>query len=206
MLPKTMQQWVENAALSSVTTNESKEIVFPTDDISPVVIAAIIEIWNNGDGDNSKSVTEITEYLSNSDIVTTDEIEFIMERITDFVSQVEEPVAPIVLPTPTVKVVETKQPVVPGEPVKEEVVAPIVPEAPKTTKKERKPREVTKRLTFQELSAALKSRLEVIDIMSSVVPVEIPSGCPKATRELLTDYNDELATLIDKYLNIIADM
>jgi len=205
MLPKTMQQWVENAALSSVTTNESKEIVFPTDDISPVVIAAIIEIWNNGDGDNSKSVTEITEYLSNSDIVTTDEIDFILERITDFVSQVEEPVAPIVLPT--VKVVETKQPVVLVEPVKEGVVASTTPEVPKAiVRKERKPREVTKRLTFQELSAALKSRLEVIDIMSSVVPVEIPSGCPKATRELLTDYNDELATLIDKYLNIIADM
>ena len=204
-----MNQWqfnpLEDKAISEVADGE---IVFYIEDIAPDVICKIVTMHNE-----EYSIKKIENYLLGELKVTTDEREYLIEQIIAYEkTAVDKPIV--------VYEVSKQQAVVDMKPNKEEVdlgavAGPIKPEQtdalnPKVdfeVKKERKPRkEKVSKIGVEDYKKLLLEKIDLLDYIDSIEVPDLPTELSKSARTILLDFQNEMDSTIEKYMDLIQKM
>ena len=191
-----------DGAISEVGTDD---IIMYIDDISPLVIAGIVEKWNAG-----KTVEEILKVVyKDTDNVTPDQYDYIAEQINAFISLVSTEVPETIIDIPEEQTASTPA-VDNGALVQGAVTTGSTPPVVTPERKQRapnKPKTTSKAVSAAEVIASLQEKLELTQYIGNITVEDVPVGTKMSAkgREVLTGINKAIENLIvEAILTIIV--
>lgn len=181
--------------IPAVIDYKTEEVIFYPNDISVEVIENSLNIFNR-----MRNIREVDEYLLNEENCTSDDREFIIESLTNYISMNTETV------NQTVETVETSGPTTPTvtpEPPKEET-----PPVAEPKQKRQWTRRVTdgpamKISSTSDFIKLMEEKIEMVKILDQVTMPELPGGMTKANRDIMVEFQKEQSALIAKFMEKI---
>ena len=181
--------------IPAVIDYKTEEVIFYPNDISAEVIENSLNIFNR-----MRNIREVDEYLLNEENCTSDDREFIIESLTNYINMNTETV------NQTVETVETSGPTTP-------TVTPSIPkeEAPAVAEPKQK-RQWTRRITdgpamkissTSDFIKLMEEKIEMVKILDQVTMPELPGGMTKANRDIMVEFQKEQSALIAKFMEKI---
>ena len=182
--------------IPAVIDYKTEEVIFYPNDISAEVIENSLNIFNR-----MRNIREVDEYLLNEENCTSDDREFIIESLTNYINMNTETV------NQTVDTIgATSGPTTP-------TVTPSLPkeEAPAVAEPKQK-RQWTRRVTdgpaikissTSDFIKVMEEKIEMVKILDQVTMPELPGGMTKANRDIMVEFQKEQSALISKFMEKI---
>lgn len=196
--------------IPAVIDYKTEEVIFYPNDISAEVIENSLNIFNR-----MRNIREVDEYLLNEENCTSDDREFIIESLTNYINMNTETV------NQTAETVETSGPTTPtvtSKPATNEVNLDCFkaiaqnPNAAMAAPEVKQKRQWTRRVTdgpamkissTSDFIKVMEEKIEMVKILDQVTMPELPGGMTKANRDIMVEFQKEQSALISKFMEKI---
>lgn len=198
-----MNQWIFDPEMESPKAiMDGTEVVMYIDDVPEEIAAKVVELHNEG-----KTPEEINAYLEQDNGCFTDNREFIMEQITNYI-KLSSGEAPVLVPPAGPQANG-------GSPEPDKPLSPQQRAA--NTRKENAAKNAAKnpapaaastvkKATVKDAIKDMEDKITLLKTLDSAPALEIPTGLGKAGRELLIEFQKEQEALAQKYITRIQKM
>lgn len=187
--------------IPAVIDYKTEEVIFYPNDISAEVIENSLNIFNR-----MRNIREVDEYLLNEENCTSDDREFIIESLTNYISMNTETV------NQTVETVETSGPTTPTVTPEPATSEANLQHAGTQTPEVKQKRQWTRRITdgpamkissTSDFIKVMEEKIEMVKILDQVTMPELPGGMTKANRDIMVEFQKEQSALIAKFMEKI---
>ena len=187
--------------ISAVIDYKTEEVIFYPNDISAEVIENSLNIFNR-----MRNIREVDEYLLNEENCTSDDREFIIESLTNYINMNTETV-PQERP-------EVDEYLLNNAPIAQQQANPEAARQAKTetTPEVKQKRQWTRRITdgpamkissTSDFIKVMEEKIEMVKILDQVTMPELPGGMTKANRDIMVEFQKEQSALIAKFMEKI---
>jgi hypothetical protein len=213
-----MKKWIYNTETDNSILDETDGLVIMhTDDINPIVITRVVEMWN--DEYSQKKIESYIDSQVDDNRLTPDEAEFLKEEITAMfiVAENEQPAVPVVtdedddLPFKQDVVEEKKETEPTKQPIMESTVEQKPAETPAVTRQKRGPNVAStagkkKAMSISEFKQQMQEKILIIETLDSVKLPEFPENLSTDSKKLLLGFHKEYNALIEKYVIMTQEL
>lgn len=186
--------------ITAVIDYKTEEVIFYPNDIKSEVVENCLNIYNR-----IKDIKEVDEYLLNEEDCTSDDREFIIESLTNYINMNTETV-PQERPEVEAFINNTPMPQQQANP--EAAMQAKTETAPEVKQKRQWTRRITdgpatKIGSTSDFIKVMEEKIEMVKILDQVTMPELPGGMTKANRDIMVEFQKEQSALIAKFMEKI---